>query len=247
VGSASLERARAIARERNTPDEQVESAQSAVRTREMQLRALGMGDRQLADLSRTGQFTSEIELVSPIDGIIVDRNISAEQACERGLELYRIADIGKVWITASLFENEQKAIRPGAKARVSSIYFPDILSATAGRAAPFTDSTSQTILLLHADNPRHLLRLDMELDLEFLTSGPVGMSIHSDAVLNGTSGRIAYVQTSDEVFEQRMIETAESFDDRVIITRGLMVGEKVVTSGTFLLDSASRMQAPHLQ
>lgn len=248
VARAALERVRAITQAGSIPDEQLASAESALRTREMQLRALGMGDAQIAELARSGQPTSEVELVSPADGIVVSRNVLPEQPCERGMELYRIADIGTVWIEVPLFDDEQKGIRPGTRAKLHSTYFSDTLYAAVEKVEPFFDSESHTLQLrLHADNPGHLLWPDMDLDVEIRAQGPAGISVLTEAVLDSGPDRIVYVQTSDGVFERRPIETAGTFGDRIMVTRGLKPGEKVVTSGTFLLDSASRMKTPHLQ
>ncbi len=44
------------------------------------------------------------------------------------------------------------------------------------------------------------------------------------------------------IFQPRKVETGERFGDQVEIVKGLMAGERVVVSGTFLLDSESRMK-----
>ena len=242
VARASLDRARTITKAGNPTDEQLQSAEDTLRTRELQLRALGMGDAQLSQLAHTGKSKSEVELVSPADGIILARNVQAEQACERGMELFRIAGIETVWIEASLFNDERKLIAHGAKADVTSPYFRGALPATADRAAPFVTNSQTLPFLLHAANPRHFLRPGMQVDLSVEMGGHAGISVPSRAVLNNGSKSLIYIQTSGEVFEPRSIETGETYGDRVVVTRGLGPGEKVVTSGTFLLDSANRMQ-----
>ncbi len=39
-----------------------------------------------------------------------------------------------------------------------------------------------------------------------------------------------------------MVETGWHFDDQIEIVKGLAAGERVVTSGTFLIDSESRIK-----
>jgi hypothetical protein len=52
-----------------------------------------------------------------------------------------------------------------------------------------------------------------------------------------------FVQTSPGHFEKREVEIGWRFDDRVQIVKGLREGEMVVSAGTFLVDSESRLQA----
>jgi YHS domain-containing protein len=55
--------------------------------------------------------------------------------------------------------------------------------------------------------------------------------------------KTVYVVKEDGVFEPRKVETGWRAGDQVEIVKGLMVGEQIVVSGTFLIDSESRMKA----
>jgi multidrug efflux pump subunit AcrA (membrane-fusion protein) len=52
-----------------------------------------------------------------------------------------------------------------------------------------------------------------------------------------------FVQASEGSFESRTVETGWQLGDRVEIVKGLKEGEVVVSSGTFLVDSESRLQS----
>ena len=52
-----------------------------------------------------------------------------------------------------------------------------------------------------------------------------------------------YVETSGGVFEPRTVQTGWHSGDRVEIVQGLAGGERVVASGTFLVDSESRLKS----
>ncbi|MFL5366743.1 MAG: hypothetical protein ACJ781_14840, partial [Myxococcales bacterium] len=57
-----------------------------------------------------------------------------------------------------------------------------------------------------------------------------------------------FVERSAGVFEPRRVEVGRRLGERVEILRGLEPGDRIVVSGTFLLDSESRMKAhdrPH--
>jgi len=216
-----------------------------LRINEEQLRALGMGDPQIKELARTRQLTRDIEVTSPVDGVVVERNISREQRFEGHVELYRIADLSKVWILADLLGEDANLLRPGARVRVNVHGLSRNVTAVVSSAPPVFDPTSRTLKVrLEADNPGLLMRPDMFADIEFNSSAPAGISVPADAVLDSGMRKIVYVETSENIFEPRTIQVGQSFGNRVAVKSGLAEGDRVVTAGNFMIDSESRMHAP---
>ena len=217
---------------------------SIIRINEAQLHALGMGDPQIKELAKKRQTTRDISVASPVDGLVLARNISPAQWFPKGTELYRIADLSKVWITADLFDDQARVMRPGAKVKITVRELSKTLNATVTENPPLFDPASRTLKLrLEADNPGWTLRPDMFVDLEFRTEAPTGISVPADAVLDSGLKKIVYVQTAEDIFEFRSVEIGPAYGDRVTITRGLKEGEEVVISGNFLLDSESRIRS----
>jgi YHS domain-containing protein len=83
----------------------------------------------------------------------------------------------------------------------------------------------------------------MFVDLEFNAKAPAGLSIPQDAVLDSGLQKIVYVETSDDVFEPRPVKIGTAYGDRVEIVHGLEEGDRIVTSGNFLVDSESRIRS----
>lgn len=210
---------------------------------EEQLRLLGMGDKELADLGKSHHVNNVLDLVAPAEGVVLSRTISAHQRFEKGAELYRIADLRTVWIMADVHGNEGE-YRPGMRARLRVPELGKVVNATVSFAMPLFDETSHTLKVrLVAENPGLVLRPEMFVDVEFETKMPQGLSIPAEAVLDSGLHKIVYVETSDGIFEPRPVEIAGAFGDLAIVARGIHEGERVVVSGNFLLDSESRMRA----
>jgi YHS domain-containing protein len=238
----SLERLRNAGRESDDP---IKGNDANLRINEEQLRALGMGDPQIKELGRTKQITRDIEVTSPTDGIVLSRNISREERFDGHVELYRIADLSKIWILADLQGEDTNLLHPGARVHVSVPELNKTLSATVSSAPPVFDPTSRTLKLrLEADNPGFKLRPDMFVDIEFDSKAPAGISVPADAILDSGLRKIVYLETSDGVFEPRTVEVGEAFGGRVAVKNGLTEGDRVVTSGNFMIDSESRMRTP---
>src|SRR6202790_4831133 len=149
---------------------------------EEQLRALGMGDPQLKDLAKTRQLTRYVEITSPIDGIVLQRSISPMQRFDKGAELYRIADLTKMWISADLFGDEAHLLAPGTRVKVTVRELSKTLYARGSQAPPLFDPNSRTLKLrLEANNPGLVLRPDMFVDLEFDAKVTEGFSVPQEA------------------------------------------------------------------
>lgn len=216
---------------------------SSVRINEEQLRTLGMGEPQIRELAKNRVVTGDIGLVAPVDGIVLSRTITPKQSFEKGTEFYRIADLSKVWIFADVFSDETATLRPGSKATVMIRELSKTVTATVSNSPPLFDAASRTLKLrLETDNPGLFLRPDMFVDVEFRAPAPAGISVPAGSVLDSGMQKIVYVETSDGVFEPRPVELGASFADRVTVKRGLNEGDRVVTSGNFLIDSESRMK-----
>ena len=221
-----------------------EDQNSNLRICEEQLHALGMGDPQIKELARTRQTTRDIGVISPVDGVVLARNISPQQRFEAHTELYRIADLSKIWILADMHEDEVNGLLPGSTVNVSVPGLSKIFRARVSQNPPLFDLVSRSLKLrLETDNPHFVLRPDMFVDLEFITKSAPGISVSQETVLDSGLEKIVYVETAASIFERRQVETGAVYGDRITITRGLSEGERVVTAGNFLIDSESRMRS----
>jgi Cu(I)/Ag(I) efflux system membrane fusion protein len=210
---------------------------------EEELRLLGIGEEQLKELSSTHRTTPYVTLVAPGDGVVLSRSISPRQRFEKGAELYRIADLRKVWIIADIHGKDGE-FGPGNRAKVTIPELGKTIEARVGSSTPLFYTTSRTLKLrLEAENPRLLLRPDMFVDVEFPVKTPVRLSVPAEAVLDTGMRKIVYVEMSDGVFEPRPVEIENTYGDRVTLARGVAEGDRIAVAGNFLLDSESRMRA----
>jgi len=163
---------------------------------------------------------------------------------ERGTELYRIADLSHVWILADVFENEAQFLTPGITAKVTLPNQNRTFNAKVSNAVPQFDLASRTLKIrLEVDNQHIVLKPDMFVDVEFPVKYEPGIAVPVDAVVDTGLRKVVFVDKGDGTFEPRRVETGWRRGGLVEITRGLMNKERIVVSGTFMIDSESRMQA----
>jgi multidrug efflux pump subunit AcrA (membrane-fusion protein) len=69
------------------------------------------------------------------------------------------------------------------------------------------------------------------------------LTVPVEAVLDSGRVKTVFVDRGEGRLEPRQVETGERMGERVEIVKGLTAGERVVTSGNFLVDSESRLKS----
>jgi membrane fusion protein, copper/silver efflux system len=227
----------------HVPEEQLAAAAQQVLVAEKNLTAIGMGETQIKELERTRKPAREIEVRAPVAGFVLARNVSPHFRFERNTELYRIADLRRVWILADVYENEADYFQPGLQARVTLPQQKKTYQARVSQVLPLFDTATRTLKVrLELDNSDYTLRPDMFVDVEFPIRLPPAITIPEDAVLDTGLKKTVFVDRGQGFFDPREVKTGRRLGNRVEIIEGLSPGEKIVTSGTFLIDSESRME-----
>jgi Cu(I)/Ag(I) efflux system membrane fusion protein len=204
---------------------------------------LGMSQMQIKDLIRTRQLVQEIIINAPATSFVLARNVTAGQKFNSGEELYRLADLSRVWILADLFKNEAKYIRPGEKIKVTLPDQDEMQMATVSEVLPQFDPATLTLKVrLEMDNPKFALRPGMFMDVEFPINLPPTVNVPADAIMDSGLKKTVFVDRGNGFFEPRRVKTGWRLGDRVEIIQGLEPGQRIAISGNFLIDSESRMK-----
>jgi RND family efflux transporter MFP subunit len=200
---------------------------------------------QIDEVLRTGQPIKNITIYSPMTGYITERKAFPQQKVGPETDLYTIVDLSRVWVMADVFEYEAPNIRLGQTARVSIQAIPGrVFNARIDFLQPQVDPMTRTLKVrLNMDNPGVMLKPDMYADVEFLVNIPSKLTAPAEAVLNAGERQTVFIDRGNGYFEPRQVKTGEREGDRIQILSGLSGGERVVTSGNFLIDSESQMKA----
>ncbi|MFP5212447.1 MAG: efflux RND transporter periplasmic adaptor subunit [Acidobacteriota bacterium] len=209
----------------------------------LELYNLGVGDHQLREIAKTRQMEKNLEIRSPVRGIVISRNVSPRQRFEKGGELFRVANIDRIWVMADVYWREAEYIKCGGRARVTLPGRDTAFEATVSDVPSQFDPVTRVLKVrLDVENPDIVLRPDMFVDVEFLVTMPPALTVPADAVINSGMKRTVFVDLGEGYFEPREVRTGYHFGDRVQVVEGLEPGERIVVAGNFLLDSESKMK-----
>jgi Cu(I)/Ag(I) efflux system membrane fusion protein len=228
---------------RTADEKTIELARAQLRQAEDALEALGMDRVQMAQLARSRQTAAEVVLRAPVAGYVVERNAAPGQRFEKFTELYRVVDLGHVWIIADLYERDADRVSAGQAVRVTAESGKRI-EASVSSAPPQYDPGSRTFRVrLEADNPDGALRPDMLVDVELSVDLPPGLSIPAEALLDSGMKKSVFVARGNGYYEPRAVQVGWRTSDRVQVLDGLAEGDQIALSGQFLLDADSRLRS----
>ena len=227
-------------------DEVARSSQSLLDSARERLKLWDLTDQQIDALDRTGEVSKSITIYSPASGYITDRKVFPHTAISGDLELYTIADLSRVWVTADVFEADLPYVKVGGQAVIHFPYDPGkSIAGRVGYSYPELDPLTHTAKIrIDVANPGLVLKPNMLADVELHIAYGRHLAVPSEAVLDSGTMQTVFVARDNDTFEPRKVTIGATVDGRTILTSGVKRGETIVESGNFLLDSETRLNAP---
>jgi len=222
-----------------------DSAASLVRSSRERLRLWDLTPQQIRDIEGGGKPNLHQTIRSPATGIVVEKMVVAGQSVQAGMTLYRIADLSTIWVYGDVYEYELPFVKVGQRAVIRLSYAPGrTFDAKVAYVYPTLDPKTRTVKVrFELPNTRDgLLRPEMFADVEIHVPLGERLVVPQSAVLDSGRRRLVFVASADGHFAPREVEVGDRVDDFVEIKSGLAVGDRVVTSANFLVDSESQLQ-----
>jgi membrane fusion protein, copper/silver efflux system len=226
--------------------EAVRQAQALLEAGRRRLELWDITADQVRALEERGQIVRRMALKAPFGGFVVEKTALQGQYVSPGENLYRIADLSKVWIQAEVFEQEAPLLRPGQEAEIRLPYSPGrSYRGKVDYIYPYLDPTTRTVRVrLVVPNPDLALRPEMYADVRFtIPQAGNHLVVPNEAILDTGERKITFVSLGEGVFEPRELKVGLRTREYTVVLEGLKEGEPVVVSGNFLIDSESRLKA----
>jgi len=200
--------------------------------------------------SGTGEVYS---LLSPIDGVVVERNINpgqevrADQMLANATNLFAplfvVSDPTRLWIQVDASETDLASLVPGQRLRVVSKAFPErVFEGAVVNIGPSLDPSTRSVRVRgEVRNPDNLLKAEMyvtvDVEREVSKVAQAGVETPSKAVFTIDKKTYLFVELAPGQFERREVMIGTEKDGKVPIRSGIAAGERVVTEGALLLQA----------
>jgi membrane fusion protein, copper/silver efflux system len=219
-----------------------ESLKSSALTR---LKFFDVSDEQIAELEKSKQARKTLVIHSPRDGVVIEKMVVQGQMVEAGMKLYRLADLSLVWVIAQVYEQDLAFMKLGQEADVKLSYLPD--REFRGRVTyiyPTLDEKTRTARVrMEFHNPGLFLKPGMFATVQLHSElQPSVLLVPDMAVLRSGEKNTVFVALDGGKFEPRAVTLGPRAENNLHqVLTGLHEGERVVTSGQFMLDSESQL------
>ncbi|MDL2352044.1 MAG: efflux RND transporter periplasmic adaptor subunit [Pseudomonadota bacterium] len=207
------------------------------------LKLLGMSDGLIASVERSGRTNGTVTITSPISGVIQTLDVRAGMTLAQGQTLAQVTGIGSVWLNAAVPEAQAGSVRVGQSASAVLAAFPgEMFSGRIVAILPTAQAESRTVTVrIELANRGGRLRPGMFAQVALGGTGSTVLLVPSEAVIRTGTRTLVMLATGNGRYQPAEVRTGREGGGQTEILEGLAVGEKVVASGQFLLDSEASL------
>lgn len=156
-----------------------------------------------------------------------------------------LVETGPVWVYAQIYEYELPFVDVGTPVRGEVPSFSQETFEGMVRAVdPIVDSMTRTVRIrIQVKDAKGVLKPNMFVNAHMdIDLGEI-LAVPQEAVLHTGTKDVVFVDAGNGVFQPRQVILGSAAEEFYEIKSGLKKDEIVVTSGNFLIDSESRLQA----
>lgn len=224
----------------------LETAEQLLTAARRRLAYWDISPAQIEAIEKEGVISRTLTLRSPASGIVVEKNVVDGAKISLGADLFRIADLSRVWIDAEVFEKDLGRVSEGSHAMVSLEAYPG--ESFHGRVTyiyPTVTAASRTgRVRLELPNPDGRLKPGMYAQVEI--HGPASeetLLVPRSAVLRTGDRSMVFHRMGNGQLHPMEVQTGRAEGDQIQVLSGLREGHVVVASATFLIDAESNLGA----
>ena len=222
-----------------------ESAALTKASRE-RLESLGMTLGEIDELAQERKAKQRIRKYAMRDGVVAHLGVREGNFVTPASNVMSIAELDRVWVLAEVFERQAGWVEPGQPAEVELDYLPGRKwRGTVDYVYPELDATTRTLKVrIRFENEGELLRPNMFARVTLLDSeAEAVVHVPREALIRGGDGDRVVLSLGEGRFRSQLVETGIESGNRVAILSGISAGNRIVTSGQFMIDSESNIDS----
>lgn len=217
----------------------IDTLRQAARQR---LQLLGMAVQEITTISKTGQANPRIGVYAPASGVVTELLVREGGQVLPSSNLMQLADLSRVWLLLEIPENEASRLKIGdeVEAKFESLA-GDCFTGRIDYVYPMLERSTRSVQVrVVLTNPLGKLKTGMFASATLVGQRREAISIPSEAVIS-TGKRTVVIIKEGQHFRPTEVRLGTEKKGQSEILQGLAVGEEVVASGQFLIDSEASL------
>lgn len=219
--------------------------ESLVKAARQRLSLWDIGEAQLRALAERGEALEALPIRAPASGFIIEKNVVEGAAVEPRMKLYRIANLDKVWVEAQVYEGDLAYVKQGTPVEVTLPFVPGrTLHGKVSYVYPYLRGETRTgQIRVELPNEDGLLKPQMYADVTFRIDRGEKVTVPATAIIYTGPRRLVFVDLGEGRLRPREVKLGLKSEGAYEVLEGLSPGERVVTSGNFLIAAESRLRS----
>ena len=216
------------------------------------MRQVGMSDAQIALVDSSGRTQPRSTLVAPIGGVVTELMAREGMTVAPGATLFRINGLSTVWANAEVPESQSALLRPGAKVQARSPAAPGaIFDGKVQAILPDVNQTTRTLKArVELANANGALVPGMFVQMQFMDMrNEKALLVPTEAIIQTGKRTVVMLAEQGEKsgessgrFRPVDVEIGIESGGQTEVKRGLQLGQRVVVSSQFLIDSEASLK-----
>ncbi len=205
----------------------------------------GMQGSAVNVLMKTRQVIERVPVYAEVAGTVAELSVREGDYVRPGTPILRLQSYSRVWVIASIPEQDVALIRAGMPVRLSIPSAPDApADGTVDFVYPTIDQRTRTAdVRIVVPNNNGQLRPGAYADVSIALDTAPRLSVPTAAILRDSRGAHVIVALGEGRFAAKSVRTGLTASGRTEIVGSLAPGEQVVANGQFLLDSEVNLRS----
>jgi Cu(I)/Ag(I) efflux system membrane fusion protein len=213
------------------------------------LKLWNITESQINEIEAGGQPKQEIDVVSPLSGIVTMRMATLGDYVKEGTKLFEVVDLSRVWIVFDAYESDIPWIKKDDKVnfKVSSLAGKSYKGNIDFIDPVINQKTRTASVRIDFSNVDKQLKPEMFAEGQFMARLPLKEAkiiVPKSSVMWTGKRSIVYTkiaETNKPTFQFREVTVGLDLGSHYIVEQGLTEGEEIVVNGTFKVDAAAQL------
>ncbi len=213
------------------------------------LKSKGFPDNLIDKLAKSQELIETIPVYSESSGIVTELMVLDGDYIKPGTPIVRLQRYDQVWVIAAVPESDLSKVSKGQAVTLNFESLPnEEIKGTVDYIYPTIDSDTRTARVrVTLENREGKLKpgayADIRFELPDMNETTQGLAVPSQAILRDSLGAHVILALGGGRFEPRAVRIGQTANGRTEILSGLSLGDEIVSSGQFMLDSEASLRS----